>query len=385
MTAIITKNWTLMLDEDKNILVFTVPNDLAGTRLDKALPTLVPERSRSFLQELVKEGLVLVDGEAREPRTKLLGGERLEIRMRETKEALAFEPEDVPFEVVYEDETIIVVNKRAGLVVHPAGGNWTGTLLNGLLFRYPELRTIPRAGIVHRLDKDTTGLMVVARTSLAQTDLVRQLQERTVKRTYRAITEGVVPYDGTISTLIGRHPGNRKKMAVLKEGGKEAITHVKVLERFHNNSYIECVLETGRTHQIRVHMKEAGHPLVGDPLYGARRSLASPNIKALAHELGRQALHAYRLRLRHPQSKENMEFEAPLPEDMLALLHELRFATGRDVPETYLEDKFGRNPDGTIALPPHEDDDDDWDDEWGEFDDDDDDGFDDVEVIYTRE
>ena len=223
-----------------------------------------------------------------------------------------------------------MLNKPAGLVVHPAAGNWSGTLLNGLLAHCPALSQVPRAGIVHRLDKDTSGLMVVAKTLQAQNHLVQQLQDRTVKRIYRAVANGVVPFDGKIDTLIGRDPHNRLKMAVVKFGGKPAVTHVKVLERYGSHSYIECALETGRTHQIRVHMREANHPLAGDPVYGNPRHAASDKVKEVVKGLGRQALHAYRLSFVHPQSGETVSFEAPLPQDIYHLLSVLRLESGMD-------------------------------------------------------
>ena len=233
-------------------------------------------------------------------------------------------------DIVYEDDSVIVLNKPAGLVVHPAAGNWTGTLLNGLLAHCPELGQVPRAGIVHRLDKDTSGLMVVAKTLPAQNHLVQQLQNRSVKRIYRAVADGIVPFDGKIETLIGRDPHNRLKMAVVKFGGKEAVTHVSVLERYQAHSYIECRLETGRTHQIRVHMREARHPLAGDPVYGNPRHACSPAVKETVKQLARQALHAHRLSFIHPKSGEWLSFEAPIPAAMYHLLSVLRLESGLD-------------------------------------------------------
>ena len=221
----------------ESCLNLTVPLEYAGLRLDAALAKLLPDYSRSRLADWIKEGAVSVNGKPAKPKDKLIGGEKLAVQIR-----------------------VIVWNKPAGLVVHPAAGNWSGTLLNGLLAHCPALQNIPRAGIVHRLDKDTSGLMVVAKTLPAQNHLVQQLQTRTVKRIYRAVADGIVPFDGKIETQIGRDPHNRVKMAVVKFGGKEAVTHVKVLERYQAHSYIECSLETGRTHQIRVHMREAKHP-----------------------------------------------------------------------------------------------------------------------------
>jgi len=311
-------------------LNLTVPLEMAGQRLDAALAALLPDYSRSRLAGWIKEGAVTVDGKAARPKDKLIGGETLAVRVRERNETLAFTPEPMDLDIVYEDDSVLVLNKPAGLVVHPAAGNWTGTLLNGLLAHASELSQVPRAGIVHRLDKDTSGLMVVAKTLPAQNHLVQQLQSRSVKRIYRAIADGIVPFDGKIETQIGRDPHNRLKMAVVKFGGKEAITHVKVLERYQAHSYIECSLETGRTHQIRVHLREARHPLAGDPVYGNPRHPCSPEVKAEVKALARQALHAYRLSFVHPKTNETLSFEAPMPDDMYHLLSVLRLESGMD-------------------------------------------------------
>lgn len=333
-----------------------IPTSCTGERLDAALAQLLSEFSRSRLTQWIKDGKVSVDGQVVTlPKHKVLGGEQVLVKVGELPEEVHHQPEPMDIPVIYEDEHLLVINKPAGLVVHPAAGNWSGTLLNGLLHYCPQLAEIPRAGIVHRLDKETSGLMVVAKTLLAQTDLVRQLQDRSVKRIYRAIADGLVPFDGTISTQIGRDPHNRLRMAVLKFGGKPAITHVRVLERFENHSYIECRLETGRTHQIRVHMKEARHPLSGDPLYGNPRHRMQDEIRTAVAALGRQALHAHKLSLVHPATGETMSWSARLPNDMRALLAVLRgeggFAMGGE----------------------HDDDDDDWND----------DDYD-VEVQYVR-
>lgn len=293
-----------------------VPETLAGQRLDQGLAALIPEHSRNRLQGWIKAGRVEVNGRViDEPKFKLLGGESIRVEEEAPPEDSANLPEDIPLEVVFEDDSILVINKPAGLVVHPAAGNWSGTLLNGLLFHCPELASIPRAGIVHRLDKDTSGLMVVAKTLVAQTNLVRQLQARTVKREYVALAIGEVSRGGTVDADIGRHPTQRTRMAVVRYGGKPARTHYRVMERFAGYTLLECSLETGRTHQIRVHMASIGHPLVGDPLYaGHRKRLAFP----------RQALHAKRLGLIHPVSGEAVQWQCALPEDMNALLRDLR-------------------------------------------------------------
>ena len=344
----------------------TVPLDLAGNRLDAVLAKLLPDYSRSRLTSWIKEGAVTVNGKPALPKEKMIGGESLTVAVRPSEENLAFTPEAMDLDIIYEDDAVIVLNKPAGLVVHPAAGNWTGTLLNGLLAHCPALSQIPRAGIVHRLDKDTSGLMVVAKTLPAQNALVRQLQERTVKRIYRAVADGTVPFDGKIDTLIGRDPHNRLKMAVVKFGGKPAVTHVKVLERYAAHSYIECALETGRTHQIRVHMREARHPLAGDPVYGNPRHPTSDTVKEAVKALSRQALHAYRLSFEHPVSGETLSFEAPIPDDMYRLLSVLRLESGLDSSLSH-EAEWQEK----IAA---EREDDDWDD----------DDYD-VEVVYVRD
>lgn len=331
-------NTELELEDDNDEMSFqvaksetialTVPNELAGMRLDAAIAKMLPDYSRSRITTWIKDGFVQCNGKTATPKDKLIGGEELSVQIQQSDENQAFEPEAMDLNIVFEDDTVIVLNKPAGLVVHPAAGNWTGTLLNGLLAHCPELSQVPRAGIVHRLDKDTSGLMVVAKTLPAQNSLVQQLQNRTVKRIYRAVADGVVPFDGKIETLIGRDPHNRLKMAVVKFGGKEAVTHVKVLERYHAHSYIECSLETGRTHQIRVHMREARHPLAGDPVYGNPRHVCSQPVKEVVKGLGRQALHAYRLSFEHPKSGELVSFEAPMPDDMYHLLSVLRLESG---------------------------------------------------------
>lgn len=297
---------------------------MAGERLDAALARLMPDYSRSRLSQWIKDGNVLLDGKTATPRTRLQGSERIIVTIVPSDEDIAFHPEAMDLPIVYEDAHILVINKPVGMVVHPAAGNWSGTLLNGLLHHAPELARVPRAGIVHRLDKDTSGLMVVAKTIPAQTDLVRQLQARTVTRLYRAIADGEVPCDGKIDAAIGRDPHNRLRMAVVKFGGKPAVTHLRVLERYPTHTYIECRLETGRTHQIRVHMREAHHPLAGDPLYGNPRHSMPEHIGTAVKALGRQALHACKLTLVHPASGEEMSWSARLPDDMRHLLAVLR-------------------------------------------------------------
>lgn len=288
---------------------------MGGTRLDQVLAQLLPEYSRSRLQQWIKSGRVEVDGKVMQPKDKLWGGETILLDPEPDPDETAFQAENIPLQRVYEDEAIVVINKPAGLVVHPGSGNWQGTLLNGLLYLFPQLSGVPRAGIVHRLDKDTSGLMVVAKTLAAQTDLVRQLQARSVKREYLALVEGVLKGSGKIDAPIGRHPTQRVKMAVV-DSGKPAVTHYTVLEALPGCTLVRCSLETGRTHQIRVHMLSLGHPLVGDPVYGKLRGSAA--------QFGRQALHAERLALKHPQSVELMSWQADMPADMQQLLTDLR-------------------------------------------------------------
>lgn len=300
-----------------------VPDNLAGMRLDAALAVIIPELSRSKLTNWLKDGLILVNSQRLKPKDKVYGGESILVTPTFSDETLAFTPENIPLEVVYEDEDVLVINKPAGLTVHPGNGNWSGTLLNALLYHYPEQKVLPRAGIVHRLDKDTTGLMVIAKTMLAQTKLVQQLQIHSVLRIYRAIVEGNPPKTGTVNANIGRDPRNRVKMAALKFGGKEAITHYRVLKEFSNFSYIECKLETGRTHQIRVHLKSIGHPLVADPVYGSSKINYSEPIVDAIHSLNRQALHALKLHFSHPRTGEEIKLRVSLANDMKFLLSQL--------------------------------------------------------------
>lgn len=296
----------------------TVPDQAGGKRLDQALADLLPEHSRNRLQSWIKAGRVLVDGiERSEPKYKLIGGEQLVVDALVDEHVTAGQAEDIPLDVVYEDESLLVIDKSAGLVVHPGSGNWSGTLLNALLHRVPALEAVPRAGIVHRLDKETTGLLVVAKTLEAQTDLVRQLQARTVKRQYLAVACGCIERDDIVDAPIGRHPVQRTKMAVVANG-KPAITRYRVIEAFERCTLLECSLETGRTHQIRVHMASLGNPLLGDPVYGR----ALPKLPLFP----RQALHATRLGLIHPRTGKTMQWNSPLPADMQALLETLRDA-----------------------------------------------------------
>jgi 23S rRNA pseudouridine1911/1915/1917 synthase len=307
----------------------TIPNDCGGLRLDQALARMMPAYSRSRLQNWIKEGLVEVSGRPADVRQKVWGGERIVVIPQPSPEESAFKAQNIALDIVYEDEAILVIDKPAGLVVHPAAGNWEGTLLNALLHYVPHVESVPRAGIVHRLDKETSGLLVVAKTIPAQTDLVRQLQARTVKREYRAIVWGIVHGKGKVDAAIGRDPHDRKKMAVVKHFGKPAVTHFEALETFSWHSYVRCLLETGRTHQIRVHMQSIKAPLVGDPVYGPRGGAMqgvrmSDTLSEAVRGFKRQALHAARLGLIHPASGETMQWRSELPADMKGLLAVLR-------------------------------------------------------------
>ncbi|MCV6591182.1 MAG: 23S rRNA pseudouridine(1911/1915/1917) synthase RluD [Marinobacterium sp.] len=298
-----------------------VADDLIGKRLDQVVAQLFPDYSRSRLQGWIKDGSLTVDGEVRRSRDKMLGGEIVQVEA-ELEVIDQHEAEDIPLDIVYEDDDILVVNKPAGLVVHPAVGHRTGTLLNALLHHCPDIAQVPRAGIVHRLDMDTTGLMVVAKTIQAQTDLVAQLQERSMGREYEAITHKVMTGGGMVDEPMARSTRNRQKMAV-SPMGKEAVTHYRLLKKFRAHSYLRLKLETGRTHQIRVHMSYIGYPLVGDQLYGGRFRLpkgASDELQQVLKGFRRQALHARKLELFHPATGELMSWEAELPEDFLQLL-----------------------------------------------------------------
>ncbi len=300
---------------------FVIPREYALQRLDQAVAALLPQYSRARLQQWIKEGGLTLNGKAVKPRDKVYGGESVVVSVEEASDTDA--AEDIPLDVVFEDEHILVINKPPGLVVHPGAGNPSGTLLNALLNHAPELGHIPRAGIVHRLDKDTSGLMVVAKTLEAQNGLVQDLQARSVSRIYEAIVYGVVmPIERTVEGAIGRHPIHRKKMAIRPEG-KEARTHYRVLQHFEEHTLVECRLDTGRTHQIRVHMQSLGFPLVGDPTYGGhyrRPKSGDAWLEQTLKEFDRQALHARKLALTHPANGKKMSWQAEPPEDFIELL-----------------------------------------------------------------
>ena len=293
--------------------------DCTGERLDRALVRQLPDLSRSYAQRLIEDGRVTVDGTVRKANYKLRGGEEI-IYTLPPAEEVEICAEDIPLDVLYEDADIIIVNKARGMVVHPAAGIYTGTLVNALLWHCQDLSGINgalRPGIVHRLDKDTSGVMVAAKNDMAHHFLARQIRDKEAQRTYRAVVHGnIVPRAGVITGDIGRHPTDRKKMAIVRENGKPATTHFEVLERFGDYTYVSCRLETGRTHQIRVHMTSIGHPLVGDTKYTAKKN---------PFAISGQALHSLTLRLTHPRTRAEMEFTAPLPADMeefLRVLHQ---------------------------------------------------------------
>ncbi len=301
-------------------LTAAVPAECAGMRLDQTLAQMFPQFSRSRLSAWVKAGQVQVDGRPRKPREPVAGGEQI-VLIAEAEPDVRVTAEPIPLDILYEDAALIVLNKPAGLVVHPGAGNPASTLQNALLHHAPELAALPRAGIVHRLDRQTSGLLVVARTLEAHTDLTRQLAARSVKREYEAIVCGVLTGGGRVEAPIARHSTDRKRMAV-REGGGPAVTHYQVLQRFRAHTQAAVQLETGRTHQIRVHFAHIHHPLVGDPVYGRRLLLPKGADESLRETLSgfrRQALHARRLTLCHPTSTEEMRWEAPPPDDFLAL------------------------------------------------------------------
>ncbi len=313
----------------------------AGTRLDAVAAAAWPMYSRSRLQTWIAAGQLTVDGAPAKAKQRLTGGEQL--RLDPASEAQgAAEPtvdeqivaaEPVALDILHEDESILVLNKPVGLVMHPAPGHRSGTVMNGLVHRDPALRAVPRAGIVHRLDRDTTGVCVVARTLTAQTSLVRQLQARTMGREYRAVVVGHTAESGTVTGAIGRHSQDRKRMA-MTDGGKPAVTHFQVAARLPGATVLDVRLETGRTHQIRVHMTAQGHPLIGDPVYKDGRALAlnfrkGTEPRALVDAFGRQALHAQRLHLTHPATGKEMSFESPVPEDIHTLCEQLARCEGQ--------------------------------------------------------
>ena len=302
-------------------LSLSIPAAQAGQRLDQALAVLLPDYSRSRIKAWIDEGAVLVDGSASRPRDKVFGGERVEVDASLPEETAA-RPQVIPLQIVYEDKHVLVLDKPAGLVVHPGAGNPDSTLQNALLAHDPQLAILPRAGIVHRLDKDTSGLLIVARTLPAHTALVRMLEERLIHREYEAVCRGVMTAGGTVDAPIERHPTDRVRMAI-RQGGRESVTHYRVIRRFRAHTHVRVQLETGRTHQIRVHLAHIGYPIVGDKVYGGRLALprgVSEETRAALREFPRQALHAARLQLEHPVKGKPIDVSSPLPADMAGLL-----------------------------------------------------------------
>ncbi|GMM77610.1 23S rRNA pseudouridine(1911/1915/1917) synthase RluD [Vibrio alginolyticus] len=320
------------------VLTNTVKDSQLGQRLDQAIAELFADFSRSRLKEWLLDGKVQVDGEVvTKPRTKVMGGEEITLQA-ELEDEERWEAQDIPLDIVYEDEDIIVINKPRDFVVHPGAGTPDGTVLNALLHHYSDIAEVPRAGIVHRLDKDTTGLMVVAKTVPAQTRLVRALQKRNITREYEAIAIGRMTAGGKVDQPIGRHSTKRTLMAVAPMG-KPAVTHYRVAERFREHTRIRLRLETGRTHQIRVHMSYLQHPLLGDIAYGGRARIptgASEELTAMIRGFDRQALHAVMLRFEHPITGEVLEFHAPVPDDMVVMTEALR----QDTEEHGLPEEF---------------------------------------------
>lgn len=303
----------------------TIPNEMAGKRLDQTLAILFADYSRARLQTWINNGSIKVNGETKRSKDKVQGGETVIVNAISEAQK-NWEAQEIQLDIIYEDDSLLVINKPIGLVVHPAAGNPDKTLVNAVLHYCPKLNELPRAGIIHRLDKDTSGLLVVAKTLIAHTYLTRQLQARTVKREYNALVNGIIISGGVIDEPIGRDPHQRKKMAVIGSG-KEAITHYRVIERFQTHTLLKVNLETGRTHQIRVHMAYIHHPIVGDALYGGRLKLPkniSPELIAALRNFKHQALHARRLGLIHPVTYEYCEWQAPLPEDIACLLNLFR-------------------------------------------------------------
>lgn len=306
-----------------------IPAELAGLRLDQALAQMFPEYSRSRLKDWLLAGAITLDGGAKRPRDAVAGGEMVSLRPQQELSVRA-EPEPIALDVVFEDEDVLLINKPVGLVVHPGAGNPAGTLMNGLLHHAPSLEQVPRAGIIHRIDKDTSGLLLVAKSITTHTALVRSLADRDIARHYLAVCNGVLTGGGTINEPIARHPVDRKRMSVQSKG-KPAVTRYTVIERFRAFTYVRVKLETGRTHQIRVHFAHRRHALVGDPVYGGRLALPAGATEPLVHFLRRfkrQALHAARLAFAHPVTGQAMEFDVPPPADFQALLAVLREDAG---------------------------------------------------------
>jgi 23S rRNA pseudouridine1911/1915/1917 synthase len=301
-----------------------IPEQMSGKRLDQALAELLPEHSRARLQGWIRDGYVQIDKKSMRPRDKVRGGEQIKIEA-EIEAQISATPQDIPLEIVFEDEYLIIINKPAGMIVHPGAGNPRHTLMNALLHHDQQLEQVARAGIVHRLDKDTSGLLVIARTPQSHTSLVKQLQARNMHREYVTIVSGIMTAGGTIDQPIGRHPKHRTRMAVVKNG-RPAMTHYRIIKKYRHHTQLQVNLETGRTHQIRVHMTWLHYPIIGDPVYGTKKQLVKGMDSTLADivtAFPRQALHARAIQLIHPKSNEIMAWEALIPEDMAELIDSL--------------------------------------------------------------
>lgn len=317
---------------DKIQLQDIIPDELSGMRLDQALAKMFPDFSRGQLTKWIKAGDVSVDEALLRPRDSVIGGENVVIETILQSQDESWTAEAIELDIVHEDDDVMIINKPAGMVVHPGAGNQQGTLVNALLAHAPQLANIPRAGIVHRLDKSTTGLLMVAKTLQAHNSLVSQLQARTVQREYQAVAIGVMTAGGTVDEPIGRHHIDRKRMAI-SQTGKPAITHYRVEQRFRAHTHIRCKLETGRTHQIRVHMAYIRHPLIGDPVYGGRFKIPkgmSETCRDIVQSFRRQALHAGILGFKHPATGKDVSWHAELPEDMSQLLNALMLDTSQN-------------------------------------------------------
>lgn len=310
---------------DKIHLTLTIPDELSGQRLDQALPKLLPDYSRTQVQEWIKNNEIQLDGLLPKSKTIVIGGETVIIDAS-LKPQPTWEAQAIALDIIYEDDALLIINKPVGMVVHPGTGNPKHTLLNALLHHAPSLQNCPRAGIIHRLDKNTSGLLVVAKTLAAHASLTAQLKARTISRIYQSVVNGILTSGGTVNAAIGRHPLQRKRMAVI-DNGKTAITHYRVMERYRAHTRIKVQLETGRTHQIRVHMAHIHHAILGDPVYGGRLQLpkgATPELIDQLRTFKYQALHASELGFIHPVTQQNMSWRAPLPAEIQALIDCLR-------------------------------------------------------------
>jgi len=321
---------------------FIVSNSYVGKRADSVIHDLIPEYSRAKIQSWIKKGFIKIDSENFLSKRKIIGGEEIDIEIQPEEQLNKFKPENISLDIIYDDHDLFVINKPTNIVVHPASGNWSGTILNAILYHYPKNSELPRAGIVHRLDKDTSGLMVVAKNEITQMNLIKQLQNKSVYREYRAIVWGqIMIKNGIINKPIGRHSTVRVKMAINNINGKEAETHYEVLERFNIHTYLKCILKTGRTHQIRVHMQDNKSPIVGDQIYGLKKIIPTKsmteNFKNKTLKFKRQALHAKALSLIHPKTKESLRWEVDLPNDMKNLLELIREESEKNFSEGSFE------------------------------------------------